>query len=81
MSTEASDDRITESKRTKYTDATKRANVNGLNKTALNYLKNDADKIKARIASKEVEEERLLRELRGVRGEIEAEKRKLERGE
>ena len=61
-------------------EITKRANVNGLNKAALDHLKNDADKIKARIATKQVEEARLLRELRGVRGEIEAEKRKLERG-
>ena len=64
-------------------EITRRANVSGLNKAALNYLKSDAekDKIKERIATKEVEEARLLRELRGVRGEIEAEKRKLEKGE
>ena len=35
-------------------------------------------KIKARIATKEAEEARLLLDLRTVRGEIEAEKRKLE---
>ena len=38
----------------------------------------DRDKIKARIAAKRAEEARLLRDLRAVRGEIEAEKRKLE---
>ena len=50
MSTEASDDKITESKRTEYTDATddveitKRANVDGLNKTALEYFKKELGK-------------------------------------
>ena len=41
---------------------------------------NDAEKskIKARIAKKEAEEARIVRDLRMVRGEIEAEKRKLE---
>ena len=64
-------------------EITKRANVSGLNKAALNYLKSDAekDKIKVQIASKEVEEARLLRELRGVWDEIEKLKRKLERGD
>ncbi len=44
---------------------------------------NDAEKgkIKAKIASKQTKEARILRELRAVRGEIEEEKRKLEGGE
>lgn len=48
--TEASDDRLTESKRTEYTDATKdveitrRANVTGLNKSALEYFKKELGK-------------------------------------
>jgi len=43
---------------------------------------NDAEKgkIKARIASKQTKEARLLRDLRAVRGEIEEDKRKLEGG-
>ena len=65
--TEASDDRITESKRTKYTDATKRANVTH------DYY--------GTIAALEAEEAQLLRDLRAIRGQIEEEKRKLERGE
>ena len=50
MSTEASDDRLTESKRTEYTDATKdveatkRANVDGLNKTAMLHFKKELEK-------------------------------------
>ena len=83
--TDTSDDRITDSKRTKYTDATKRANVNGLNKAALGYLKNDEERKKKAhdyyetIAALEAEEASLLRDLRAIRGQLEEEKRKLEK--
>lgn len=38
----------------------------------------EKDKIKVKIAMKELEEAQLLRDLRAVRGEIEVERRKLE---
>ena len=47
--TEASDDRITESKRTKYTDATKRANVEGLNRTAVAFPGMKTNKQSSRV--------------------------------
>ena len=48
--TETSDDGLTESKRTEYTGATddveitRRANVTGLNKSALKYFKKELEK-------------------------------------
>ena len=82
-------------------EITKRANVEGLNRTAVVYsgmktntnnpreFMKDSDEERKKkahdyygiIAALEADEARLLRELRGVRGAIEAEKRKLEKGE
>lgn len=53
--------------------------MRGANKRKMNDA--EQGKIKARIASMEVEEARLLRELRAVRGEIEKEKRKFGKGD
>ena len=77
--TEASDDRITESKRTKYTDATKRANVVGLNRTAVVYseMKTNTSNPREFMKGTEEESKKKAHDYYGIIAALEAEEAQL----